>query len=52
MLAYIETWSALQRYRKATGHDPLPALAADLHPLWGEGLREVRWPMIVKAGRV
>lgn len=53
VLAYVETWSALQRYRRATGRDPLPELHAELLVAWGEptAAREVRWPLNLRAGR-
>jgi SAM-dependent methyltransferase len=53
VLAYIETWSAVQRYRKERGADPLPALEMELLELWGEpgGARRVTWPLAIRAGR-
>ncbi len=52
LLAYLGTWSATQRYRKAEGCDPLPELGERLAPTWGEGWREIVWPVAIKAGRV
>ncbi|MEX6723339.1 class I SAM-dependent methyltransferase [Parapedomonas caeni] len=52
---YLATWSAVQRYRSATGRDPLPALAQTLAPLWGdtpEARRTVSWPLRTITGRV
>ncbi len=51
-VAYIGTWSSVAGYRKAHGSDPLPALTAGLAPLWGEGERDVRWPLLLRVGRV
>jgi SAM-dependent methyltransferase len=53
VLGYLETWSAVQRYRAARGTDPMPALAAALTPAWGDPLqpRRVEWPLVVLAGR-
>ncbi len=51
LLDYLGSWSAVQRYRKAQGHDPLPQLAHSLRPLWGDGARRVRWPLTVVARR-
>ncbi|MCC6748324.1 MAG: class I SAM-dependent methyltransferase [Deltaproteobacteria bacterium] len=53
LLAYVETWSALQRYRAARGEDPLLALAATLAPLWGEAEqpRAIVFPIFVRLGR-
>lgn len=57
-VAYLETWSAVQRYRKARRSDPLPALRAALEPLWSsgplrnseDGRRSVVWPLYLRAG--
>lgn len=53
-LAYMRSWSASQRYRKATGEDPVDAVEAEVLAAWGdpESLREVRWDFHVRAGRV
>ena len=51
VLAYVRTWSAVQRYREARGTDPVSAIQSELVRLWGEtGTREVRWPLYVRAG--
>jgi SAM-dependent methyltransferase len=51
-IAYLETWSALQRCRKATGRDPLADMDARLRAAWGhEAQREVVWPLVVKVSR-
>ncbi|MGH7559549.1 MAG: class I SAM-dependent methyltransferase [Gemmatimonadales bacterium] len=53
LLGYIRTWSAVGRYLRAHGTDPVEALAAELGPLWGDRARArlVRWPLVVRAGR-
>jgi SAM-dependent methyltransferase len=53
LLGYIGTWSATQLYREAKGLDPIPELARELQPLWGDNRssRLVRWPLTVRAGR-
>lgn len=52
LLAYIESWSAVQRCRAATGRDPLPAFASRIRALWGDpqSTRLVTWPLAVRAG--
>lgn len=52
LLGYFATWSALQAYRKANGHDPLPALRARLLPLWPEpqACKPVAWPLSLRLG--
>jgi SAM-dependent methyltransferase len=51
MLGYLDTWSAVRRYRTRTGRDPLALLADALLSAWGNGQRTVRWRLAVKAGR-
>lgn len=52
-MLYLGTWSAVQRYRDAHGRDPLPALAAELAPLWpADGIATLRWPIHLRIGRV
>lgn len=52
VLAYLQTWSALQRMRKATGTDPLESARAALVAAWGDaGERDVEWPLVLVAGR-
>ena len=54
VLDYLQTWSAVQRYRAAQDADPMPALAQELAAAWGDPAREraVEWPLVVLAGRV
>ncbi|HEY4545780.1 MAG TPA: class I SAM-dependent methyltransferase [Pedomonas sp.] len=54
LLAYLGTWSSVQRMRTSLGIDPLPALREELLPVWGEPdtVRLVRWPLVMMAGRV
>jgi SAM-dependent methyltransferase len=53
-LAYLRTWSATQRYLRATGEDPVQALANEFAAAWGDPDRmlEVRWPLGLRVGRV
>jgi SAM-dependent methyltransferase len=52
LVGYIGTWSAVQRYTKSTGADPLPALRAELAPVWNSGAtrRSVVWPLHLRVG--
>ena len=54
LLGYIGTWSAVQRFRRINGDEPLRAFAERLAARWGprDQPREVRWPLIVRSGRV
>lgn len=50
---YVDTWSAVNRYREATGRDPREELRAEMEAAWGDPAepRLVRWPIHVRAGR-
>jgi hypothetical protein len=49
---YLSTWSAVGRYRKSTGLDPVEPLLRELSAAWGAtDTRRVRWPLVVRAGR-
>jgi SAM-dependent methyltransferase len=50
-IGYVGTWSAVQRYTKVSGTDPLPVLRAEIAPLWDCGQRQVVWPLHLKVGR-
>ncbi|MBS0375598.1 MAG: class I SAM-dependent methyltransferase [Proteobacteria bacterium] len=50
---YLGTWSAVDRYRRAEGSDPLPALAEALTRVWPGGAeRDVTFPVHLRLGRV
>lgn len=53
LMGYVGTWSAVQRYTKALGVDPLPQLRERLAVHWGpeDGVRPVVWPLHLRAGR-
>lgn len=50
-LGYLGTWSAVKRYRERCGRDPLALVAAPLADAWGPGLRELAWPLVLRAAR-
>ncbi len=54
LAGYLRTWSAVQRFRKAKGHDPVSDLESELARHWPEGgrRRKITWPLYVLAGRV
>jgi SAM-dependent methyltransferase len=52
LLAYLGTWSATQRFIAAEGHSPVAALGEALQPVWGDGRRQIIWPIAMRAGRV
>jgi len=54
VLGYIESWSALQRCRRETGHDPLAPMRVRFEAAWGDpgARRSVVWPLSLRSGRV
>jgi len=50
MLAYVRTWSAVQRYAAEREHDPVDNIVGSLARAWGQGPRRVRWPLTVLVG--
>lgn len=54
VVGYARSWSAIAQYVKKHGTDPTSALEAELRTEWGppELRRTVRWPFVVRAGRV
>lgn len=53
-LAYLRTWSASQRYLRATGVDPVALIEPELTTAWGDPAqpRIVEWPLGLRVGRV
>jgi SAM-dependent methyltransferase len=53
LMGYVSTWSAVQRYKKVRGADPLAQLRERVEPVWnsGEKLRSVVWPLHLRVGR-
>jgi SAM-dependent methyltransferase len=49
---YLDTWSAVRRFREAEGRDPLPPLVAAMEPLWGGAARTLRWLLKGRVGVV
>ncbi|HEY2344835.1 MAG TPA: class I SAM-dependent methyltransferase [Xanthomonadaceae bacterium] len=51
--AYLRSWSACQRYARATGKDALDLIDRELREAWGDlaQIRTVSWPLTVHAGR-
>ena len=50
---YLNTWSAVQRYRKDRAEDPLDLIAAELTAAWGDpaAAQRLRWPLQLRVGR-
>ena len=53
LAGYLESWSATQKYIKATGHHPLPEVLANLEQVWKKGdSKPVRFPVFLKLFRI
>ncbi len=55
LCSYVTSWSALQRFRKKHGSDPLALVIEDLREAWGmdpETVHVVTWPLTVKLARM
>lgn len=53
LLGYLNTWSATQHYIRAKGHNPVAQIEAELRQAWGGvGEQEIRFPLLLRAGRV
>ena len=52
MLGYLRTWSACQRYLATRGEDPVTVIESALRAAWGNGARNVRWPLRVRVCRL
>ncbi len=53
LLGYLGTWSALKRFMKTEGSNPLEDLLPRLREAWGDAeVREVSWPLGMRVFRV
>ncbi len=54
LVGYFGTWSAVLRYRRETGSDPLDRLTQRLREAWPDPdeAKEIRWPIAMRLGRV
>jgi hypothetical protein len=54
LAGYVDTWSAVARYRKANGESPVGQLVEALRPVWGDAdtVRRVTWPLELRIGSV
>lgn len=53
LVGFIETWSAVQRFRERHGSHPLKDVWRDLAAAWGDPAtkRPIRWPLYMRIGR-
>ena len=52
--AYLDSWSAVARFRETHGSDPVAPVLERIGSMWGppERTREVTWPLHIRVGRV
>lgn len=53
LLGYLRTWSAVQRYFRDKGSDPVTLIEGELSRLWGpaETKRPIHWPLALRWSR-
>jgi SAM-dependent methyltransferase len=50
---YLRSWSAVAKYRREQGTDPVAPLLEQIGQHWGpDETREITWPLTVRVGRV
>ena len=54
VMGYMSTWSAVRYYREQQQIDPIPSLHQQLKQHWQDEtiVKEIRWPIYLKVGRV
>lgn len=50
MLAYLRTWSPVQRYIEAQGSNPVDLVRHKISNVWGAGTKHVHWPLHLRVG--
>lgn len=53
-LGYLGTWSAVQRYTKQNGRDPVQDFGEAISRIWGApgSKRPIHWPLNIRVGRI
>ncbi|GAA4445815.1 class I SAM-dependent methyltransferase [Nibrella saemangeumensis] len=51
-LNYLRTWSAVQNYIRQHQNDPVKYLAEELSGVWGEEEKDVKFPVVLRVGRL
>ncbi|MGQ3015063.1 MAG: class I SAM-dependent methyltransferase, partial [Flavobacteriales bacterium] len=53
LLGYLDTWSAVQHYKRANEADPLLLIREPLRAAWGNAeYLEVEFPVFVRVGAI
>jgi len=51
-VAYLNTWSATQKFINEQGHNPTEQLKNELQAVWKSGMKKVTWELSMRVGRV
>lgn len=51
LIGYLNTWSAVQHYKKANDSSPLDLVSSELQEAWGDGQKEVKFPILLRVGQ-
>ncbi len=52
LVGYLGTWSAVQRFRRQQGCDPVALVSQQLRRAWGTAIhRDIHWPIALRVGR-
>lgn len=52
LIGYLNTWSALQHYKKANERNPIEYMFTELKEAWGsDAEKEIRFPVLLRVGR-
>lgn len=51
-LNYLRTWSAVRQYQYENEEEAVTAFGETLKPVWGDGERDVTFPIFLRLGRV
>lgn len=52
LIGYLNTWSATQHYIKEKGENPVDLVKDELKKLWGDGEKEVVFPLLLRIGKL
>lgn len=52
LAGYLGTWSAVKHYQQQKGRDPFGLIYDDLKKCWGPSARTVKFPVLLRVGRV
>jgi len=52
LIGYLNTWSALQHYKKANDRNPLEYMLTELKEAWGDDeVKDVNFPILLRVGK-